>query len=87
LSSTDPLDAFVLEHPEFEPIVPLVKLARGATELVPPMLVHTKVAARIWPFFAGAAGEFPPAGAASLLGVLAVWAPALDQFVKDPELK
>lgn len=85
------LRELVEQFPALAHIAPVVVAKRrlveaGAPEDLAPQLIHTKVAVACWPIF-GMHDPCPLAGAAVFFGVRAVWAPALDQFVTDPDAK
>lgn len=74
--------------PELKPIASIINARRRLTESgyqedLPPVLIHTKTAKAIWPVF-GLPAAAPASGCCSALGVLLVWAPALDEFVFPP---
>ncbi|MGH7337519.1 MAG: hypothetical protein ACREI7_08075 [Myxococcota bacterium] len=79
------------KFPALELVAPIIVAKRRLVEAggpgdMPPQLIHTKAAKLIWPIF-GMRDECPLAGGASFFDVMAVWAPALDQFVSDPDAK
>lgn len=80
------------KFPAIEHLVPIVVAKRRLVEAgapeeeLAPQLIHTKLAIALWPIF-GLHDPCPPDGAADFFGVRAVWAPALDQFAKDPGAK
>lgn len=85
------LRELIERFPALKYIAPIVVSKRrlveaGAPEDMAPQLIHTKVAAACWPIF-GMKEACPPAGACDFFGVRCVWAPALDQFVTDPDVK
>lgn len=85
------LRLLIEQYPALQHVAPIVVAKRrlveaGAPEEMAPQLIHTKVAAAVWPIF-GQPDKCPLAGAADFFGVRAVWAPALDQFVTDPDAK
>lgn len=85
------LRLLIEQYPALAHIAPIVVSKRrlveaGAPEAMAPQLIHTKVAAQCWPIF-GMKEACPLAGACDFFGVRAVWAPALDQFVTDPDVK
>lgn len=76
------------EIPELMLVEPLIRVRRrlyalGFQDELPPMLINTATASKIWPIFKGTLGNCPIAGAASVLGILLVWSPALNLYVAE----